>query len=125
MTIDATQLPEYQTNTTVRAAKILSTQGPRSVADAYEIQLDGVGPVLVSFREFIERHSAEAGGYLVVYADGHEGYLPADTFEDLYGAVPAPKATKGKPKSLPPVPSALVDNPSLPTVAAPDAEVSK
>ena len=36
------------------------------------------------FKEFMDKHSPQVGGYYVVYKDGYKSYSPAQAFEEGY-----------------------------------------
>lgn len=85
-------LKKFQSHKVVEAAKIVSTEPlktPGAVALVFE---DGSKQAMSP--EWVEKHTPEAGGYFVRYADGYESFSPAEAFEGGYApfdpAAPTP-----------------------------------
>jgi hypothetical protein len=75
-------LPQYRCHKVVRAAKITA---PDMQYNRLFLEGDRVVGELPG--NFFEKHHPQAGGYLVVYADGYMSYSPAEAFEDGYTAM--------------------------------------
>lgn len=71
-------VPMYRCHKEVWALKIIG------------ISLTGVLTVEAPFapiqmeKEWLDKHSPEVGGYLVIYKDGYRSFSPAKAFEDGY-----------------------------------------
>ncbi len=78
------QMPLYQCHKQVRAIKIKEFQYSdfRGCNEAIPEE-EGITPVAVS-NDWITRHNAVAGGYLVMYEDGYMSFSPAKAFEAGY-----------------------------------------
>jgi hypothetical protein len=85
-------LPLYQCHKQVRACKIGRVHVCRETTDerlTYIITPEDVNlmPIEVDV-DFFDRHKPKAGGYYIVYADGHESFSPAEVFEAVYSLIP-------------------------------------
>ena len=85
-----TELPRYKCHKEVHALKIASVVradrfAPDSVVGKMFIMPAGneFEPVEVS-DEYVAKHNPQAGGYYVVYEDGHKSYSPSKAFEEGY-----------------------------------------
>ncbi len=83
-----TEMPKYKCHKEVHALKIAEvkdTSGPNDETDGSRLlTFEDDERVLRVNREFVVKHSPEAGGYYVVYKDGYKSFSPADAFEDGY-----------------------------------------
>lgn len=84
----------YQCHKRVKAARILSvpTLPPKDciIKGILLLSIDGPNHHIVT-AEWLEKHKPHVGGYLVVYQDGYESFLPAEVFEAGYTEVPVEK----------------------------------
>ena len=82
------EMPKYRSHKEVHALKILAVQddldpdGGRTIVPADE----GFAPFCVD-REYVQKHSPQAGGYYVVYQDGYKSWSPAEAFENGYARI--------------------------------------
>jgi hypothetical protein len=76
------QLPQYRSHKVVGALKIAKIEG--NVLTPADSQF---APFLLD-KEYLRKHSPEAGGYYVVYSDGYKSFSPAKAFEEGYTLVP-------------------------------------
>lgn len=89
MNVPCREMPRYRCHKEVWALKIASIeQSPADVqheGGSWRIvpSNDGYAPFDVP-HEWYVKHSPQAGGYYVVYADGYKSYSPAKAFEDGY-----------------------------------------
>ncbi len=95
-------MPQYQSHKKVWALKIKSFEAWYPTIEELNEVLEGVdvpsmggvitpederyGPINVS-REYVLKHTPQAGGYYVVYSDGYQSWSPADAFESGYTLV--------------------------------------
>jgi hypothetical protein len=85
-------LPRYRCHKEVQALKIkdvVHQDGPGDPQEASAIltfEEPGYDPIRVS-AEYVKKHNPQAGGYLVVYADGYQSWSPAEAFEAGYKRV--------------------------------------
>jgi hypothetical protein len=63
--------------------RILNGDGGVSDLGAIIVPEGHFGPFAVT-REFMDKHTPQAGGYYVVYKDGYKSYSPAQAFEEGY-----------------------------------------
>jgi hypothetical protein len=76
------QLPRYRCHKIVGALKIAQIQGNvLTPAD------QGFAPFILD-KEYLRKHSPEAGGYYVVYEDGYKSFSPAKAFDEGYTRIP-------------------------------------
>jgi hypothetical protein len=84
-----TDLPLYQSRSTVRALKIKSFEAPPldgRPLDGSAILVpedEGFEPFAIS-AEYIEDHDPQPGGYYIVFDTGYATYKPAHIFEYSY-----------------------------------------
>jgi hypothetical protein len=92
-------LPLYQCHKTVRAARIREitaaamAQNRTTLTPAplrYFLHLEGVPEATEVSLAWFGKHSPQAGGYFVQYADGYASYSPAKAFEEGYTRTPPP-----------------------------------
>lgn len=86
------QLPRYKSHKEVSAAKIDSIKYDPDKPDVAMFILavitDHGGLVIWEVaKDWVAKHGAEVGGYLVVYGDGYQSYSPAKAFEEGYSLV--------------------------------------
>lgn len=75
------QLPRYKCHKEVSALQIESVDGYALAFTDSRYAPMYVGPA------WIDKFNPQAGGYLVVYADGYRSYSPAKAFEEGYTLV--------------------------------------
>ena len=75
------QLPRYKCHKEVWALQIDYIDGADLVFKDTRYAPMYVGPA------WIDKFNPQAGGYLVVYADGYRSYSPAKAFEEGYSLV--------------------------------------
>jgi hypothetical protein len=90
MMTDAIEMPKYKCHKEVWVLKIKEIRqgegespfegGSWLIVPAE----DGYGPIEVSHKDYVLKHSPHAGGYYVVYEDGYQSFSPAKAFEDGY-----------------------------------------
>jgi hypothetical protein len=83
-------LPLYQCHKQVRACKIARVHVSQGVdEDEFFLIPEDVNlmPIEVDV-DFFDKHRPKAGGYYIVYADGHESFSPAEVFEAGYSLIP-------------------------------------
>lgn len=84
---DTAEMPRYLSHKTVWALKIrdiLQSPVDKQIdGGSYEIIPENAsyGPITVT-AAYIAKHSPQAGGYYVVYADGYHSYCPGPQFEE-------------------------------------------
>lgn len=91
------EMPKYQCHKRVYAlkiAEILPNPNPdatgRSAATSYGARIVPADPHYGTFEvdaNYMNRHSPKAGGYYVVYDDGHASFSPAAAFETGYSPI--------------------------------------
>jgi hypothetical protein len=76
------EMPKYRCHKEVHALKIKEIQigHTRAVIVPEDPRY---GPIVVDML-FIDKHEPKAGGYYVVYSNGHKSDSPADAFEAGY-----------------------------------------
>lgn len=79
------KLPEFKCHKIVRATKIRAVHAS-SPPEVDMLEVDHLPELVHLEDDWVSRHQPEAGGYLVVYADGYMSYSPAGAFEKGYTA---------------------------------------
>lgn len=92
------EMPKYKCHKEVWALKIKEVVLDKHEAEGENRETDGSALLhfeeegyserLVS-KEFMEKHSPEAGCYFIVYKGGYESISPADAFEEGYTLIGA------------------------------------
>jgi len=98
-------LPTYQCQKKVQAAKIVNMSGKMHYEMGYRLRLMLPGPAIDPFHgqdpvpdsvvclditvseNYIHKHNPQIGGYYVLYEDGYESFSPADAFESGYSLI--------------------------------------
>lgn len=78
MTEAMAQMPRYRSHKEVWALKIKEIRGQTIYPE------ESLYAPLELPAAYFEKHTPEAGGYYVVYADGYKSYSPAKAFEEGY-----------------------------------------
>lgn len=77
-------LPRYRCHKEVRALKIKQLKYDDSSGNYWFLPAEQGFALVELDIEFMRRHTPEAGGYYVIYADGSWSYSPAKAFEEGY-----------------------------------------
>ena len=78
------EMPRYRCHKEVYALKIAEVQHDRANAACIIVPADdGFAPFHLD-RAYLSKHSPQAGGYYIVYADGYKSFSPAKAFEEGY-----------------------------------------
>lgn len=75
------EFPKYRSHKTVWAVKIKRITPEPYGQMKITPEEEGYEPFLVT-SEYVRKHNPQAGGYLVVYADGYQSWSPAPQFDE-------------------------------------------
>ncbi len=85
--MESREMPKYRSHKEVWALKIKEVRDdtpPNQESDGSRTIIpveEGYAPFRVE-RDYVLKHSPEAGGYYVVYQDGYQSWSPAEAFEN-------------------------------------------
>ena len=83
--MNVSDLPRYECNKIVRAAKITSIKLTGDHGNAWRVMIFGeIGEEQPFTGDWKDKHNPEVGGYFVVYEDGYESFSPPIPFENGY-----------------------------------------